>query len=137
MKPPILIVEDSLNDIELALYAFNKCGVKRNIVVVRDGEEALDYLFLKKEFAERDASNPALILLDLKLPKIDGMEVLKTVRFTPRLSSIPVVIATASFLEADIQRTSGLGIDRYVVKQIETSRFVEAICEISSLYHLN
>ena len=137
MLPPILLIEDSPNDIELALYAFNKCGVKRNIVVVRDGEEALNYLLSKKEFAKRDGGNPRLIFLDLKLPKVDGVEVLKVIRFTPRLSSIPVIIMTASSLEADIQRTSSLSIDKYIVKEMDTIRFVEEICGICSQYGLN
>jgi CheY-like chemotaxis protein len=132
MAKPILLVEDSPNDIELALMALAKAGIKQEIIVVRDGEEALDYLLCRGAYADRPAGNPGVVLLDLKLPKVDGVEVLKTIRFAPQLSSLPVFVLTASALEADVSRTVTLGIEEYIVKPIEVQEFIRVMCEMAS-----
>lgn len=134
MLKPILLVEDALNDIELALYALKKCGVHNDIVVVRDGDEALEYLLRTERHAGRHTPDPGLILLDLKLPTVDGISVLRTIRKTPGLAAIPVVVVTASAMEADVTRTMELGIERYVVKPMELQTFVEQMCQLAAQF---
>lgn len=133
MTPPILLVEDNPHDLELTLTALARCRLDYPVVTVRDGEEALHYLFLKEQFADRPIGNPAFILLDLKLPKIDGVEVLKTIRSTPSLVEIPVFILSASNLEADLNRTESLGISSYLVKPMEWRNFSQTLCQVLSL----
>lgn len=132
MTSPILIVEDSQNDLDFTLFALEKCGVPNPMVVVRDGEEALDYLFLRHQHKKRHPGNPALILLDLKMPKVDGLEVLKVVRATASLTSIPVIVLTHSVLNTDLHRAQLLGVDRYVVKPIDLAQFVPDVCRAVS-----
>lgn len=132
MLKPILLVEDSPNDIELALYALKRCGVHNKIDVVRDGEEALEYLLESGRYAGRRGGAPQLVLLDLKLPAIDGITVLCTIRSTPKLSALPVVVITASDLETDRKRSLELGIESYVVKPIGLKAFVEQICRLAA-----
>ena len=134
MTRPILLVEDAPNDIELALYALKKCGVSNDVIVARDGEEALDYLLCRGRYLSRAAENPSLVLLDLKLPTLDGIQVLRTIRSSPRLTGIPVVILTASAMEADVDQTMALGIEKYVVKPMEIQRFVNIMCELASRF---
>ena len=134
MLRPILLVEDLPNDIEIALFALKKCGVPNNIIVARDGEEALDYLFCRGEFLDRPAGNPGLVLLDLKLPKVDGISVLRAIRHTSALDGIPVVVLTASALEADVSRTMALGIDEYIVKPMDLQVFVDHMCRLASRF---
>lgn len=134
MLSPILVVEDALNDIELALYALKKCGVHNEIVVTRDGDEALEYLLRIGRYAERLTPDPGLVLLDLKLPTVDGVSVLRTIRSTPDLSAIPVVIVTGSALEADIKTTMELGIERYVVKPMDLQTFIEQMCQLAKQF---
>jgi len=134
MPQPILLVEDLPNDIEIALFALKKCGVPNNIIVARDGEKALDYLFSRGEFLDRPAGNPGLVLLDLKLPKVDGISVLRAIRHTSALDGIPVVVLTASALEADDSRTMALGIDEYIVKPMDLQVFVDHMCRLASRF---
>lgn len=134
MKKTILLVEDAPNDIEFALLALHKCGVTNEIIVVNDGQEAIDYLLCRKQFQHRSPVNPGLVLLDLKLPTVDGIEVLYTIRTTPELASIPVVILTGSALEADISRTVSLGIEEYVVKPMDIQQFVDIMCGLASRF---
>jgi CheY-like chemotaxis protein len=103
---------------------------------VRDGQEAIEYLLGIGKFTHRASGNPSLIFLDLKLPKVDGLEVLKAVRFIPRLSSIPVIVLTGSGLEADVQRMVMLGIEDYVVKPMEFDSFLKVMRDLSSRYEL-
>ncbi|MFC7518828.1 response regulator [Herbaspirillum sp. GCM10030257] len=119
MNRPILLVEDADNDIEFALLALKRCGVANEVIVANDGEEALDYLLCRRKYQHRVPKNPGLILLDLKLPTVDGITVLSTIRATPTLSSIPVVVLTGSALEADINQTMALGVEEYVVKPMD------------------
>jgi CheY-like chemotaxis protein len=134
MSQPILLVEDSPNDIEIALFALKKCGVPNNIIVARDGAEALDYLFRRGEFLDRPTGNPGLVLLDLKLPMIDGISVLSAIRHTSWLAGIPVVVLTASALEADVSRTLALGINEYIVKPMDLQVFVDHMCRVASRF---
>jgi two-component system response regulator len=119
MNKTILLVEDNASDEKLTLLAFKKCGVSNEVVVARDGAEALDLLFGSSPL-------PTLVLLDLKLPKIDGLEVLRRIRADERTKLLPVVIMTASKQEEDVFRSYALGANAYVRKPVEFSAFVEA-----------
>ncbi|MEX5747206.1 response regulator [Massilia sp. X63] len=130
MLKPILLVEDNPNDLELTLIALAKSQLANEVVVVRDGAEALDYLHRRGEFRERILGNPAVILLDLKLPKVDGLEVLKEIRETDALKSIPVVMLTSSKEEQDVIRSYELGVNAYVVKPVDFTEFVRAIADL-------
>lgn len=130
MLKPILLVEDNPNDLELTLIALAKSQLANEVVVVRDGAEALDYLHRRGEFAERPVGNPAVILLDLKLPKVDGLEVLKEIRDTEGLKSVPVVMLTSSKEEQDVVRSYELGVNAYVVKPVDFAEFVRAIADL-------
>ncbi len=130
MLKPILLVEDNPNDLELTLLALERSQLANDVVIKRDGAEALDYLLQRGEFAGRDDGNPAVMLLDLKLPKVDGLEVLKTVRETPALRSIPVVMLTSSREEPDLVRAYEMGVNAYVVKPVDFKEFVAAISDL-------
>jgi CheY-like chemotaxis protein len=123
----ILLVEDSRNDVELILTAFSENAIANEVVVVRDGEEALDYLHRRGLFRLRLEGNPIAILLDLKLPKIDGVEVLGKLKSDPLLRMIPVIVLSSSQEEPDLIRCYELGTNAYVVKPIDFSQFVEVI----------
>jgi CheY-like chemotaxis protein len=130
MLKPILLVEDNPHDLELTLIALSKSQLANEVVIARDGAEALEYLMCKGEFAGRQAGNPAVVLLDLKLPKVDGLEVLKEIRQTKGLSSIPVVMLTSSKEEQDLLRSYELGVNAYVVKPVDFNEFVRAIADL-------
>lgn len=130
MLKPILLVEDNPHDLELTLIALSKSQLANQVVICRDGAEALDYLLHRGEYAGRNAGNPAVVLLDLKLPKIDGLEVLKTVRETAALRSMPVVMLTSSKEEQDLIRSYELGVNAYVVKPVDFTEFVRAIADL-------
>jgi CheY-like chemotaxis protein len=130
MLKPILLVEDDPRDLELTLVALERSQLANEVVIVRDGEAALDYLGRTGGYADRAEGNPAVILLDLKLPKVNGLEVLQTVRTTDPLRSIPVVMLTSSHEETDVLRSYQLGVNAYVVKPVEFKQFVEAIADL-------
>ena len=130
MLKPILLVEDDVRDLELTLVALERSELANEVVVVRDGAQALDYLRREGEYASRAAGNPAVVLLDLKLPKVDGLEVLKTVRETPELRSLPIVMLTSSHEEGDVVKSYSLGVNAYVVKPVEFKAFVSAIADL-------
>ncbi|RFU44949.1 response regulator [Paraburkholderia sp. DHOC27] len=134
MLRPILLVEDNPNDIELTLIALEKSRLANPVVSVRDGAEALDYLRREGEWTTRTDENPAVILLDKKLPKIDGHEVLKTVRGDERLKRIPVVMLTSSREEKDLLRSYDLGVNAYVVKPVEFDDFMAAISDLGMFW---
>jgi CheY-like chemotaxis protein len=123
----ILLAEDNPNDVELTLAALGENHLANEVVVMRDGAETLDYLYRRNAFATRPVGNPALLLLDLKMPKVDGIEVLRQVKSDPRLKSIPVVVLTSSREEQDLLRTYDLGVNAYVVKPVGFPDFVEAV----------
>ncbi len=130
MLKPILLVEDDARDLELTLVALERSELANEVVVVRDGAQALDYLRREGEFANRPAGNPAVVMLDLKLPKVDGLEVLRAVRQTIELRSLPVVMLTSSHEEGDVVRSYELGVNAYVVKPVEFKAFVSAIADL-------
>ena len=130
MLKPILLVEDDPRDLELTLVALERSQLANEVVIVRDGEGALEYLQRNGEFSGRSEGNPAVVLLDLKLPKVNGLEVLQTVRSTEPLRSIPVVMLTSSHEETDVLRSYQLGVNAYVVKPVEFKQFVEAIADL-------
>jgi CheY-like chemotaxis protein len=132
----ILLVEDSANDARLTLAAFGDSGLTNEIVWVRDGQEALDYLFLAGAYANRSDGNPAVVLLDLKLPKIDGLQVLERVKQTPSLRALPVVMLTSSSEEGDLARSYGAGVNAYVVKPVAFPEFVEALKKLGLFWAL-
>lgn len=130
MLKPILLVEDDKRDLELTLIALERSQLANEVVVLRDGAEALDYLFREGAHAARAEGNPAVVLLDLKLPKVTGLEVLQAVRARPALRSIPIVMLTSSQEEADVLKSYELGVNAYVVKPVAFDHFVSAIADL-------
>ncbi|MBK9265797.1 MAG: response regulator [Polyangiaceae bacterium] len=126
----ILLVEDCVNDIELTLDALTEHHLANEVVVVRDGEEALDYLYRRGIFRLRAGGQPVVVLLDVKLPKVDGLEVLERIKKDEVLKTVPVVMLTSSREEKDLVRSYDLGANAYVVKPVEFGDFVTAIKEI-------
>lgn len=126
----VLLVEDSPNDAELTLEAFAQSGLANEVVWVRDGRQALDYLHREGEFARRPEGLPAVVLLDLKMPRVDGLQVLEHVKKSPELKAVPVVMLTSSREETDLARSYGLGVNAYVVKPVGFAEFVEALKEL-------
>jgi len=126
----ILMVEDDPKDVELSLTALEEYNLANEVVVARDGEEALDYLYKRGKFAERLNGNPAVLLLDLKLPKVNGLEVLQKIRSDEKLKMIPVVVLTSSHEEKDMVASYKLGVNAYVVKPVDFHEFVNAIREL-------
>ncbi|RYZ97706.1 MAG: response regulator [Sphingobacteriaceae bacterium] len=132
----ILLVEDNLNDAELTIRSLKKVNLANSLYHVKDGAEALDFIFAKGEYADRKAENrPKLILLDIKMPKIDGIEVLRQIKLNQNTKTIPVVIMTSSKEEQDIITSYHLGVNSYVVKPVHFEGFVKAVCELG-LYWL-
>jgi two-component system response regulator len=132
----IVLVEDNANDEELTLRAFRKSNIVNRVVVVRDGAEALDYFFLRGAHAKRSANEIAqVVLLDLKLPKVDGLDVLRELRSDERTRLIPIVVLTSSAEEQDLVRSYGLGANSYVRKPVDFTQFVDAVRQLG-LYWL-
>jgi CheY-like chemotaxis protein len=126
----ILIVEDDPKDVELTLTALEEYNLANEVVVTRDGEEALDYLYCRGNFKMRTGDNPAVLLLDLKLPKVNGLEVLQQIKSDEKLKMIPVVVLTSSREERDMVASYKLGVNAYVVKPVDFHEFVNAIKEL-------
>jgi CheY-like chemotaxis protein len=127
---PILLVEDNPQDLELTLMALEKTHLANEVIVARDGEEALDYLHGRGIHDGRQKGNPAVVMLDLKLPKIDGLQVLKDIRTSGELKHLPVVILTSSREEQDLVASYALGVNAYVVKPVDFQEFIQAIQEL-------
>jgi CheY-like chemotaxis protein len=130
MLKPILLVEDNPHDLELTLIALERSQLANDVVITRDGADALDYLQRRGAHANRDEGNPAVVLLDLKLPKVDGLEVLKVIRSDATLKATPVVMLTSSNEESDLVRAYDLGVNAYVVKPVIFQDFVRAISDL-------
>ena len=133
----ILLVEDNPNDVELTLHAFKKHHIANRVHVVGDGAEALEYIFGTGAYADRDVNNhPKVILLDLKLPKVDGLEVLRRIKGDARMRAIPVVVLTSSREEGDIVETYKLGVNSYIVKPVDFEQFSEAVRQVGLYWML-
>ncbi len=132
----ILLVEDNPNDVELTLRALKKNNLANRVVVVKDGAEALDFIFATGDYSERDILNvPKVVFLDLKLPKVDGLEVLRRMKSDERTSKIPVVVLTSSQEDRDIVESYKLGVNSYVTKPVDFDQFISSVQEIG-LYWL-
>ena len=132
----LLLVEDNPTDAELTLRSLRGKGLRNNFVLAKDGQEALDFLFAQGEYADRDTrSGPQLVLLDLRLPKVDGIEVLSRIKADERTKTIPVVILTSSRQEPDIAKAYELGANSYIVKPVDFDKFAQSIAEVG-LYWL-
>ena len=130
----ILLVEDGPNDLELTLSALSEHNLVNEVVVARDGKEALDYLYYQGNYKNRPNGNPLFILLDLKLPKIDGTEVLKIIKDDEKLKVIPVIILTSSKENRDLEYCYKFGVNAYVVKPVDFSQFVESVKQIGAFW---
>jgi CheY-like chemotaxis protein len=130
----ILVVEDDPRDVELTLTALDEYKLANEVVLARDGKEALDYLHCREQFASRPDESPAVILLDLKLPKVNGLEVLQQIKSDERLKMIPVVVLTSSHEERDMLTSYQLGVNAYVVKPVDFHEFVNAVKELGMFW---
>ncbi len=126
----ILLVDDDPNDVELALTALARHNLANQVMVARDGEEALDVLLRRGEFKDLPAGNPAVVLLDLKMPKVNGIEVLSRIRADEQLKLLPVIVLTSSRQDRDIIESYNLGVNAYVVKPVDFKQFVDAVSQI-------
>ena len=130
----ILLVDDSPRDTELALDALAQHNLANEVVAVRDGAEALDYLYRRGQFADRASDQPAVVLLDLKMPKVDGLDVLRQIKSDPQLKMIPVVMMTSSRERPDLVRSYELGVNAYIVKPVQFQEFVEAVKVVGAFW---
>ncbi len=126
----IMLVEDNPDDVELTVHAFKKNNIANPVTVLRDGQEALDYLFYRGRFAGETHELPNVILLDLKLPKVDGIEVLQKIKADRKLKLIPVVVLTSSKEESDVIKSYDLGVNSYIRKPVDFDQFVETVRQI-------
>ena len=134
MLKPIVLVEDSAQDVELTMAAMTKARLANEVIVLRDGEDALEYLCCRGRHEMREKGNPALILLDIKLPKVDGLEVLAFIKSDPELKNIPVVMLTSSREEPDLARSYELGANAYVSKPVRFQDFVKAVQDLGGFW---
>lgn len=133
---PILLAEDNPNDVELILAAFKEANFVNEIHVTNDGEQAIDFLHRRGPYATRSGPLPAVILLDLKMPKVDGLDVLRHVRADPELRHIPVVILTSSREESDLVASYQLGVNAFVVKPVDFQEFITAVSKLGFFWAL-
>jgi CheY-like chemotaxis protein len=130
----ILLVEDNLRDIDLTLAALDEHHLANEVVVARDGTEALDYLYARGKFTGREPGPPAVTLLDIKMPRMNGIEVLKEMKGDPRLRTLPVVMLTSSREEPDLAACYNLGANAYVVKPVDFQQFVDAVKQVGAFW---
>ena len=130
----ILLAEDNPKDVELTLTALAEHNLANEVVVVHDGAEALDYLYCRGKFTMRAGTHPAVVLLDLKMPKVDGLEVLRIIKADERLKTIPVVILTSSREERDLVESYKLGVNAYVVKPVDFQQFIHAVKDLGAFW---
>ncbi len=131
----IILIEDNSADVELTLRALKKNHITNRVLVLKDGEEALNFLLMRGPYQNRPDIRPKLILLDLKLPKVDGLEILRIIKGHPKLKIIPVVVLTSSHQESDLVKSYHLGANSYIVKPVDFDQFVQAVRELG-LYWL-
>lgn len=127
---PILLVEDNQNDLTLTLAALKRSNLANEIIVARDGSQALDFLQRKGTYENREANNPIVVFLDLKMPKLDGLEVLQQMKSDPELQMIPVVMLTSSNQEVDLMKSYRLGVNAYVVKPVDAKQFMDSVQQL-------
>jgi CheY-like chemotaxis protein len=132
----ILLAEDNPRDVELTLTALAEHNLANEVVVVTDGGEALDYLYCRGKYAQRNGKHPAVVLLDLKMPKVDGLEVLKTIKADEHMKTIPIVMLTSSREEQDLIKSYKLGANAYVVKPVDFQQFIQAVKELGAFWAL-
>lgn len=132
----ILLVDDNIMDVELTLEALGEYNLANNVVVAKDGVEAMDFLFCSGKFKDRKPGNPAVIMLDIKMPRMNGIEVLAAIRGDENLKSIPIVMLTSSREEPDLKRCYELGVNAYVVKPVDFRDFVDAVKNIGFFWAL-
>jgi CheY-like chemotaxis protein len=132
----ILLAEDNPKDVELTLAALDEYHLANEVVVANDGSEALDYLYRRGRFATRPVGNPVVVLLDLKMPKVDGLEVLKTIKADPNMKSIPTVVLTSSREGQDLVKSYNMGANAYVVKPIGFQAFMDAVKHLGAFWAL-
>lgn len=130
----ILLAEDNQKDVELTLAALGEHNLANEVVVVNDGTEALDYLHCRGKFKMRAKENPVVVLLDLKMPKVDGLEVLRTIKGDPHLKTVPVVMLTSSREEQDLVESYQLGVNAYVVKPVDFKDFIRAVGQLGRFW---
>lgn len=130
----ILLVEDNLQDIDLTLAALNEHHLANEVVVARDGVEALDYLYAREKFTERSPGLPAVMLLDIKMPRLNGLDVLRQMKSDPVLKLLPVVMLTSSREEPDLVASYTLGVNAYVVKPVDFVKFVDAVKQVGAFW---
>jgi CheY-like chemotaxis protein len=134
MLKPILLVEDNPKDVELTLVALQRSRLANEVIVLRDGAEALDYLRCEGEHRQRAKGNPAVVLLDLKLPKVDGLQVLAAIKNDETLRQVPVVMLTSSREESDLLKSYQLGVNAYVVKPVAFEEFLRAVQDLGGFW---
>lgn len=132
----ILLAEDNPKDVELTLTALAEYNLANEVVVVTDGGEALDYLYCRGKYAGRNGKHPAVVLLDLKMPKVDGLEVLKAIKTDEHMKMIPIVMLTSSREEQDLIKSYKLGANAYVVKPVDFQQFIQAVKELGAFWAL-
>jgi CheY-like chemotaxis protein len=133
---PILLAEDNPNDVELTMSALHSLNLANDIVVVNDGAEVLDFVYRRNKYAERPDQPPAVLLLDLKMPRVDGLETLRRIRGDPKVAMIPVVILTSSREENDLVKGYELGANAYVVKPVDFDQFIGAVTKLGVFWAL-
>lgn len=134
---PILLVEDSPKDVELTLAALERCQLANTVIVTHDGAEALDYLHGRGAYEGRNSGDPVVVLLDLKLPKVDGLEVLEQIKNDEALRHTPVVMLTSSREEPDLARSYALGVNAYVVKPVNFQQFIDAVKQLGAFWAMH
>lgn len=127
---PILLVEDNQNDLVLTLTALKRSKLANDIVIMRDGSEALDFLLRRGQYASREEGTPIVVFLDLKMPKMDGLDVLQRMKDDPALQTIPVVMLTSSNQEVDLVKSYQLGVNAYVVKPVDAKQFMDSVQQL-------
>jgi len=133
---PILLAEDNTNDLELTLEGLAASNIANGVTVVRDGAEALDYLYRRGKFSEREPADPVVVLLDLKMPRVDGLEVLRVVKSDLALRHIPIVMLTSSRQESDLIESYKLGVNAFVVKPVGFTEFISAVKQLGIFWAL-